>query len=675
MGISPEGTIGRQVGVVGSGQIGPDIALYFAKALHAEGTRVLLVDIAPEALVRGQEKIERKVAKGRDTGAFSPAVAAGILAAISYSTDDSLLADPGLVIEAATEDLAVKRSIFAQLEAVCGRSAVLASNSSHLEPGEIFAELRHRERALVVHYFFPAERNPLVEIVPADETDPVCTDRLMAFYEAIGKVPVRVGSRYGYAVNPVFEGLFLAAALAVEAGLGTVREVDAAARRALGLGVGPFTAMNLTGGNPITAHALDVMTHKIGPWFRVPRLLREAMASQQPWPVAQRGDPVDLPPEQEGPIADEMRGAYFGLVGEVLDSGIITLADLEMSVELGLAMRAPFAFMNELGPAQALALVEAYAGRHPGFPVPRCLTEQARAKGGRPFAIDSVLRRDVGDIAILTIRRPKVLNALSEEVYDQLRVHFTALRDDPAIAGVVLTGFGPKAFVSGADVHFLAGIETPEIGVATSERSKEVGNLMEGLGKPIICALNGFALGGGAELALCCTARIARPGLALAIGTPEVNLGIIPGAGATQRLPRLAGIETAATMLRTGRGLSGPEAVRHGLIREEVEGNLLDAAVALAGAAARAEIRLTPIDPAPLKTPDQLPPMALGHLSGAIDALLCRAILEGCRRPLQEGLHLESELFGECCRTEDMRIGVENFLANGPRAKAAFQHR
>ncbi len=278
-----------------------------------------------------------------------------------------------------------------------------------------------------------------------------------------------------------------------------------------------------------------------------------------------------------------------------------------MAVELGLAMRAPFAFMNELGPTQALALVEAYAGRHPGFPVPRCLLDQARARGGRPFAIDFVLRRDVGDIAVLTIRRPKVLNALSEEVYDQLRVHFTVLRDDPAIAGVVLTGFGPKAFVSGADVHFLAGIETPEIGVTTSERSKEVGNLMEGLGKPIVCALNGFALGGGAELALCCTARIARPGLALAIGTPEVNLGIIPGAGATQRLPRLAGIETAAAMLRTGRGLSGPEAVRHGLIREEVEGNLLEAAVALAGAAARGEIRLAPIDPAPLKTPDQLP--------------------------------------------------------------------
>ncbi len=153
----------------------------------------------------------------------------------------------------------------------------------------------------MVHYFFPAERNPLVEIVPAEATDPACTDRLMAFYEAIGKVPIRVGSRYGYAVDPVFEGLFLAAALAVEAGLGTIREVDAAARRALGLGVGPFTAMNLTGGNPITAHALDVMTQKIGPWFRVPRLLREAMASQQPWPVAQRGDPSICPRNRKVP--------------------------------------------------------------------------------------------------------------------------------------------------------------------------------------------------------------------------------------------------------------------------------------------------------------------------------------------------------------------------------------
>jgi enoyl-CoA hydratase/carnithine racemase len=268
-----------------------------------------------------------------------------------------------------------------------------------------------------------------------------------------------------------------------------------------------------------------------------------------------------------------------------------------------------------------------------------------------------------------------VLNALNEAVYAQLTGHFTRLRGDPRIAGVVLTGFGPKAFVSGADVNFLAQLRSPEEGIATSQRSQAVGNVIESLGKPVVCALNGMALGGGNEIAMCCTARIARKGLAPAVAQPEPNLGIVPGAGATQRLPRLVGLERAAFMLRTGRGLSSAEAVACGLVRAEVEGDLIGAAVTLVRQAARGEILLSPIDPRPLETPDQLPPVELGHLSRAIDRLICRAIVEGCRMPLAQGLRFESEMFGACCATEDMRLGVANFIANGPRAKAQFVNR
>jgi enoyl-CoA hydratase/carnithine racemase len=268
-----------------------------------------------------------------------------------------------------------------------------------------------------------------------------------------------------------------------------------------------------------------------------------------------------------------------------------------------------------------------------------------------------------------------VLNALNDDVFEQLYEHFVALHSDPRIAAVVLTGFGTKSFVSGADVNFLARIENPTDGTLTSERSKRAGNLIERLGKPVVCALNGSAFGGGNELAMCCTARIARKGLAPAVAQPEVNLGIIPGAGATQRLPRLVGIERAAAMLRTGGGLSGPDAVACGLIREEVDGDVVDRAIALARAAARGDVTLPVIDPGPMATPAELPPVELGHRSRAIDALMCRALLEGCGKPLSDGLHFESEMFGQCCATEDMRIGVGNFLANGPRSKAEFVHR
>lgn len=662
-----------RAGIVGSGQIGPDVALSFAKVLAPGGGHVTVVDIDPAALARGRQRVERKLARGQADGAFSPEAATAMLESLTFTTAYDALAGSDLVIEAATENVGVKRQVFARLEAVCRADAILASNSSHLTPEEIFEGLAHRGRTLVIHYFFPAERNPLVEIVPGRDTDPSLGARLLRYYERIGKVPILVGSRYGYAVDPVFEGIFLAAALAVEEGLGTTREVDAAARRALGLGVGPFTAMNLTGGNPITHHGLEEMHRRISPWFRSPGLMRDAIASGRAWEAPERGEEVALEPEREARIADAMRGACFGLAGQVLDSGIVSLADLELGLELGLVLAPPFQAMNRIGPARALELVEAYAGEHPGFAVPACLIRQARL--GTPFEVDHVLRRDEGDVAVLTIRRPRVLNALSAEVYAQLHRHAVALQRDPAIAAVVITGFGTKAFVSGADVNFLAGLRTPDEGAAGSEASKLAGNLLEALGKPVICALNGSAIGGGNELAMCCTARIARKGLSLAVWQPEVNLGIIPGAGATQRLPRLVGLERAAELLRTARPLSGAEAVAAGLVWEEVDGDVVAAAVVLARAAARGEVRLAPLDPAPLSVPAALPPAEIGHRSRAIDQLLCRALLEGCRLPLAEGLRLESALFGECCRTEDMRIGLDHFLAHGPRGRPTFVHR
>jgi enoyl-CoA hydratase / 3-hydroxyacyl-CoA dehydrogenase len=661
-----------RIAVIGSGNIGPDIALYFAKALHTHGVPVVVVDVATQALERGRAKFEQKIAKGREAGAFTPEAGEAMLTGTTFTTDYQQLRGTDLVVEAATENLEIKRRIFAQLESVCGPSTILASNSSHIEPEEIFAGLGRPDRSVVIHYFFPAERNPLVEIVPGRSTDPALARWLIGFYEAIGKVPILVGSRYGYAVNPVFEGLFLAAALAVEEGLGTTREVDAVARRALGLGVGPFTAMNLTGGNPITSHALDQMT-RFGAWWRTPELMKDAMASGQPWDVPRRDEKLEVTPDRERLIGDTMRGAYFGLVGQILDTGIISLADLELGIETGLVMKPPFEYMTQLGVDHALALAQAYAATHSGFPVPQCLVEQAMT--GRPFRVDLVLRRDEGDIAVLTIRRPKVLNALNDEVYSQLHEQLAAIRDDPGIAGVVLTGFGPKAFVSGADVGFLSTISSPAEGVAISERSKEPGNLLEQMGKPSVCAVNGMALGGGNEIAMCCTARIIQQGIGLAVAQPEPNLGIVPGAGATQRLPRLVGLEKAALMLRTGQPLSGREAVACGLIREEVEADVVEAAITLARAAAHGKVTLKPIGPGPLETPPSLPAVELGQLSKATDALICRAILEGCRKPLYDGLRFESEMFGACCATEDMRIGMANFMKNGPRSKAGFVHR
>ncbi len=663
----------EKIGVIGSGQIGPDIALHFSKVFHKHGVPVVVVDIAEAALAGGEKKLHKKIDRGMKTGAFSEDMGAAMKANTTFTSDYDQLKGSSFIVEAATEDKDLKGRIFKQIRELCP-DAILASNSSHLEPELIFEPLADRTKTLVIHYFFPAERNVALEIIPGAESDATMIDDLLGLYESIGKVPIKVGSRYGYAVDPIFEGIFQAAALSVEEGLGTTKEVDAAAARALGLTVGPFTAMNLTGGNPITFHGLDMSHDRINKWYKSPKLLADAMESGAPWEVPARGEKVELSDDQEGKIRDAMQGAYLGLAGQIIDSGITNVSDLEMELELGLDLTPAFRMMNKLGLAKSLALVEGYAAGHPDFPVPECIQKQAAS--GKDWQIDHVIRKDVGDVAVVTIRRPKVLNALNADVFAQLKAQFTAIKDDAKIKAAVLTGFGTKAFVSGADVSFIANMDTPEAGVADSQRSQASGNFIEQLGKPVIAAYNGLAFGGGNEMGMCCTARICRTGLKVAVGQPEVNLGIIPGAGGTQRLPRLIGIRKAAVMLRTGRPISGAQAVEDGLMLEEVDPTkLVDRAIELARAAAAGDLGGKRVDPSPVKVPEKLEDVKLGHLSTAIDAILCRAILEGCTMELAKGLKHESDMFGECCKTEDMGIGVKNFIEKGPRSRAEFIHK
>jgi enoyl-CoA hydratase/3-hydroxyacyl-CoA dehydrogenase len=646
----------QRVAVVGSGNIGPDIALYFSKALGPYGVSVVVHDLVQSALDAGRERILKKLSRGSESGLIRLAEAESALRNITFTLDKSLLVGCGLVVEAATEKLEVKQLIFEDLERLLPSHAILASNSSHLEPEALFGRLRHPERALVHHFFFPADRNPLVEVVPAPAT--TVADWCLRFYEALGKVPVRAKGRYGYAVNPVFEGLFLAALLLEEQGFPST-VIDAVASRTLGLTLGPFAVMNLTGGAPITQAGLAQYHAKIMPWFRTTASLDEKVAARGKWRTADKGDTVSYSNTMFEEISRQLLGAYFGIVLEVLESGVAELGDLELAVEAGLKIRAPFAFMNELGPAKVRAIVESYAKANPGFKVPRSFG---------PWTIPFLSREDRGDVAVVKIRRPRSLNSLNREVYRQLDRVFAEIQADPKIRGAVLTGFGNKAFVSGADIEMLSAVKSPDEARALSRESNEIMLRIERLGKPVVCALNGLSLGGGSELAYACTARVARKGISRLFGQPEVRLGIIPGAGGTQRLPRLIDFDAAWRVLRTGGSLSGEEALRLGLIAEEVEGDVVSRAVELART-------LKPSAPLPSPRVPAVPSeIDLGGLSRRIDEILRRAILEGAAMPLEKGLEFESQSFGDAFATRDCRLGLDNFLQTGLKLPASFVH-
>jgi len=664
-------SIGK-VGVVGSGNIGPDIALYFSKVLHRHGVPVVVVDIAEQALKSGEARVKGKIGRGVKTKAFKEDEAQSMIENISWTSDYAELKDADLVIEAATEDQKIKGKIFAELEKTCSEKAVFASNSSHMEPEVIFADAKNKDRCLVIHYFFPAERNIVVEIVPGKDTSPKVSGFLMRFYEEIGKAPIKVKSRYGYAIDPIFEGIFLAAALLVEKGMGSVKQMDAMAQRALGLGVGPFTAMNLTGGNPITQHGLKEMHGKIMPWFHSPQILENQIESGKPWDAAFRGEEVKYAEDVYKKVSDRLKGAYFGLCCEILDAGLTGLGDLEMAVENALVISPPFGMMNGEGIERSLELVKAYAREFPGFKIPQVLEEQARS--GKPWEIPLVFREDREGIAVVTIRRPKALNALNSTIVAQLKKTFEEIDEDQGIDGAVLTGFGVKAFVSGADINELARLRTPEEGQVFAFEGQKTLNFIESMEKPVVCAMNGLAFGGGNELAMACRARIARKGQKVFIGQPEPKLGIIPGFGGSQRLPRIIGMAEAWPILRTGDPISSEEALRLGHIVEEVEGDLIAAAVGLTKKIASGEVEVASIKKDPVPVPESLPEVDIGHLSRKTDEILQDAVTKGAKMKLEDALVYETEAFGRCLLTKDMRIGMENFVRFGPKKKAHFSH-
>ena len=663
----------RKIGVIGSGNIGPDIALHFSQNLYAHGVPIVVVDIVQTALDSGSKKAESKMTKAADKGIFKKEVADAIFKNMLFTTDYRKIADADFVIEAALEKMDVKHKIFDQCQETCPKTAIFASNSSHMVPEEIFQKIKNKGRCLVTHYFFPAERNPWVEVVPGKDTQPALVEYLMKLYELIGKAPTLVKSRYGYAGSTVFEGLLLATALTVEKGFATVKQADTIAAKTLGMGVGPFTAHNLAGGNPITQHGLSEMNKRIMPWYRSPRILDDQVKSGNPWETAARGEVVEYSPQVEEAVSKRVMGAYFGMVCEIVESGITNIGDLEMALDVGLVMTPPFSMMNQIGVKKALELVEAYAKENSGFKVAEILVRQASS--GQPWKIPLVIREDRADTAIVKIRRPKVLNALNEEVFEQLREIFLDIQKDKKIKGAVLTGFGTRAFVSGADIGMLAAQKTSKEAEALCLKSMAVLNLLENLGKPVVCALNGLAFGGGNEMAMSCTARIATKGQKVFVSQPEPRLGIIPGNGGTQRLPRLIGIEKAWTILRNANPISSAQAKEFGLIQEEVEGDLIETAIHWVKKIRSGEVRVPHVKKDPIPIPSKLPEVDIGHLSRKIDGLLQRAVLEGAKMTLEEGLKLEAKIFGECLLTQDMKIGIENFLKNGPKVNPNFVHR
>lgn len=250
------------------------------------------------------------------------------------------------------------------------------------------------------------------------------------------------------------------------------------------------------------------------------------------------------------------------------------------------------------------------------------------------LTLENVLYEKKESIAYITLNRPRVLNALNHRTWDDLRSAFLDARDDAAVRGVILTGAGEKAFIAGADINEIGTASAVEAEEA-SRFGQEVLNLIENLGKPVVAAINGFALGGGCETAMACTLRVASEHAKF--GQPEVKLGILPGGGGTQRLPRLIGKGRALQVILSGEMITAQEAYRIGLVNEVVPA-----------------VEVIPRAEAILKQIFANAPLAIKYSLEAVN--------KGMETSQLEGQALEASFFGLCAGTEDKKEGTQAFL-------------
>ena len=254
------------------------------------------------------------------------------------------------------------------------------------------------------------------------------------------------------------------------------------------------------------------------------------------------------------------------------------------------------------------------------------------------MAFENLLYAKRNGIGNVTVNRPEKLNALNRKTMDELQECFQEIQGDDEVRVVILTGAGDKAFVGGADINELA-VQTPVEGKGMSVRGQKALDLIEHLGKPVIAAVNGYALGGGCELALACTIRIASENARL--GQPEVKLGLIPGYAGTQRLARLVGKGRALEILLTGDPIGAAEAYRIGLVNQVVPAQDL------------------------IATAEKLAQKIMANAPLAVKFAL-EAVNHGLEMTEAEGQFLEANLFGLCCTTADMKEGTRAFLEKRP---------
>jgi enoyl-CoA hydratase/3-hydroxyacyl-CoA dehydrogenase len=645
--------------VVGAGTMGGEIAQVFASG----GIPVILKDVKQEFVDLGLRKADEVtraqlgglVHKQKITQEQADAQAAEILGRITGTTEYEGFGDVDFVIEAVPERMAIKQAVLAELDAVTPGHAIIASNTSALSISEMAEATSRPDKVVGFHFFYPASMMRLVEIVEGADTSPETMQIATTFAQTIRKLPIACGEEPGFVVNRILTSAISEVWRFHEEHALSIKAIDDALAASRVAPIGPFFLTDLLGLDTVL-HVAEHMLASYGDSFYVHGGMQALVAAGELGAKTGKGFYDNGEPRSTGETefdADELTQRFvlkaFVEACLVLEEGMATVRDIDLGMMAGAGLiPPPFARADQTGLDDVLAALERAAGdwgeRFAPPLILRRLVAQGRlgAKTGQGFFAykhpdegfeqgEAVQLETRGATAIAWLDRPPA-NSLSPQVIAELGRVWDHVDADDSIRALVIASANPMLFCAGADIKAFTQMDA-ESGAALLNEAHALLRRMEESSTVTIAAVNAVAYGGGCELAMACDVRIAAQ--SASFGQPEVNLGIMPGFGGTQRLPRLVGTARALELNLTGDPISAADAFEIGLVNRVVpDHELFDVTLAWAR-----------------KLGGQAP-LAVGAIkrTTAGDA------------DLDEGIEAEKAAFGEIFQSADAREGITAFL-------------
>ena len=640
------------IAVLGAGSMGHGIAEVAALA----GYDVNLRDIKEEFVQNGYEQIEWSLEKLADKDQISQDEADAATDRVEPYVDiEAAVGEADFVIEAVPEKMEIKRDVYSDVEQHLPEGAIIASNTSSLSITDLSEETERPAGFCGMHFFNPPVRMQLVEVISGGHTDEATLDATEELAEAFGKTPVRVRKDSpGFIVNRILVPLMNEACWMVSEDEATIKEVDSTTKFDVGLPMGAFELGDQVG-NDVTYHVLEYMNDVLGEAYEPAPFLEETVETERYGKKSgegfydyESGEGVDIPVDAgTEEIEHRLLAIMANEVGNLVGDDVSNPRDIDQAVMLGAGYPEGPAKMADAAGLETLVehLDEKYeASGHPRYAVSDGLREAAEAGGFHEAneedtaeEFETVELQYPGDmVGQIVLDREARMNTVNPQMLDDLSDALSILEDDEAVRAVLITGKGSRAFSAGADVSGMASNADPISAIGLSQKGQEVFGEFEESPMPVVAGIDGFALGGGLELSMCCDIRVASERSEM--GLPEHNLGLLPGWGGTQRLKDIIGLGRAKEVVFTADRFDAETMADYGLVNEVVENDEFEQkahqwAAKLAGG----------------------PPIS--------QQLTKRAMLRGLH-DRDAGLELESQAFGHLINTDDLMTGITAFMGD-----------